>query len=53
MESGKDLYKRISSIKHYVVFHIMEMTICILVAKIPNGQVKPSTFLVMWKVREY
>ena len=54
-ESGKDPYKHISCIKHYVVFHIMEMTICILAAKIPKSQVKLSTFLAMLlkkKVRE-
>lgn len=54
-ESGKDPYKHISRIKHYVVFHIMEMAICILAAKIPKSQVKLSTFLVMLlkkKVRE-
>lgn len=54
-ESGRDPYKHISCIKHYVVFHIMEMAICILAAKVPKNQVKFSTFLVMLlktKVRE-
>ena len=46
-KSRKDPYKHVSRIKHYVVFHIMEMAICILAAKIPKSQVKLSTFLVM------
>ena len=41
-ESGKDPYKHISCIKHYVVFHIMEMTNLYFSCK--NPQEPSSTF---------